>query len=56
MKHNTEKNRERLSKEAYNQMDLDTIEEMIRDQLEYRFETLSSKEFNEVWLEIFGEN
>jgi len=56
MKRNTEKNRERLAKEAYDQMDLDAVEEMIRDQLEYQYAEITQKEFNEVWLQVFGEN
>jgi hypothetical protein len=56
MKYKTDKNVELLAKEAYNQMDLDAVEEMVRDQLEYQFDSMSTKEFNEVWSEIFGEN
>lgn len=50
------KNREKLAKEAYDQMDLDAVEEMILDQLEYRYAGMSSEEFNEIWIEVFGEN
>jgi hypothetical protein len=56
MKQNTEKNREKLAKEAYDQMDLDAVEEMVREQLEYQYAGMSSKEFNEVWTDVFGED
>jgi len=56
MKRKTEKNIENLAKEAYDQMDLDNVEEIIRDQLEYQYAGMTSKEFNEVWEQVFGEN
>jgi len=54
MKRNTEKNREKLAREAVQQMDIDAMAEMIRGQLEYQYDGMSDKEFNEIWEEVFG--
>jgi len=55
MKYKTDKNIELLAREAVEQMDMDTVIEIVRDQLEYQYNGMSTKEFNEVWLEVFGE-
>ena len=55
MKRNTEKNREKLALEAAIQMDIEVMMGIIREQLEYQYESYSSKKFNEAWNEIFGE-
>lgn len=55
MKKNTEKNREKLAKEEASNMDLDAMEEYIRDQFEEYYKTLSQKEFDEQWYSAFGE-
>ena len=56
MKRNTEKNREELAKEEVSNMDMDAMEEYIRDQFEEYYKTLSYKEFNEQWNSAFGED
>ncbi len=55
MRKNTEKNREGLAEEAASNMDLGAMEEYIRDQFEEYYKTLTHKEFNEAWKQIFGE-
>jgi hypothetical protein len=55
MRKNTESNREKLAKEAVDQMDLKTMEEYIRDQFGEYYKTLSPEEFNEEWDFAFGE-
>lgn len=54
MKRSTKKNIEKLAAEAVNQMDLDTVCEMVKDLLESNYESLSGKEFNEEWEQVFG--
>jgi len=56
MKRNTEKNREELAKEEVSNMDMDAMEEYIRDQFEEYYKTLSYKEFNKQWDSAFGED
>lgn len=55
MRKNTEKNREKLAKEAIDNMDIGTMEEYIRDRFEEYYKTLSPKEFDEDWKFTFGE-
>ena len=55
MKRNIESNREKLAKEAVEQMDLKTMEQCITEQLETYYDMLPNKEFNEEWIQVFGE-
>ena len=56
MKRNTKKNREKLAAETVNQIELGTMIEMLRDQLEDYYEGLFNKEFNDEWDQVFGED
>jgi len=54
-KYNTEKNREKLAKEEASNMDIDAMEEYIRDQFEEYYKTLTPAEFNGQWDNVFEE-
>ena len=54
MKKNIESNREKLAQEEASNMDLDAMEEYIRDQFEEYYKTLTPREFNEQWDRTFG--
>ena len=56
MKKNTEKNREMLSAEIVEQMDLDIMMEVLRDQHEDFYDGFSDYDFDSVWREVFGED
>ena len=55
MKKNIESNREKLAKEEASNMDLKTMEQYVVDQFEEYYKTLTPKEFNEQWQDVFGE-
>lgn len=55
MKRNTEKNREKLAKEETSNMDIDAMEEYIRDQFEEYYKDLTPSEFDDQWEYVFGE-
>jgi len=56
MKRNTKNNVEKLSIEAVDQMDMETMCEMVKNQLEIYYGNLSNKEFNKEWKQVFGED
>lgn len=56
MKKNTKKNREMLAARIVEYMDIDTMEEALRDQHEDFFEGHTDKEFDKVWKEVYGED
>jgi hypothetical protein len=56
MKRNTEKNREMLAAEIVEQMDLDTMIEVLREQHETFYEGFSNPDFDAIWKEVFGED
>lgn len=55
MKRNIESNREKLAQEEASNMDLDAMEEYIRNQFEEYYKTLTPSEFDEQWDNVFGE-
>jgi hypothetical protein len=55
MKHNTEKNRERLVTEIIEGMDMDAVIETASSAIDAYLESLSNKEFTEEWEKMFDE-
>lgn len=53
MKYNTRKNRQTLAQKMTDNLDIETIIEMVRDQFEIFLEDLSPSEFNHRWDNAF---
>ena len=52
----TEKNIEKLAKEAVNQMDMDILIEYAEGSMEVHYKKLSDEDFTEAWTQVFGED
>ncbi len=52
---NTKKNREKLSSEIVNQMDMDNMIEALQEQHETFYTMFSDEDFDREWKEVFGE-